>query len=248
MNELRRMAYLNALGVDCYVSRRQLPGAAVTRRLAIVGTPGRMPAAQARVEVSSAVKAASSISREGIVRPDFGVDTRKAATAIAPVSEKLPGSEPVPRFSLSIIAAGDWLWLEERDGMPLTTEQVQLIQAMAQALVLSGASGGASPRAAAAVQGAKAVIAQFDWPIHNNRQLDLGEAAARTSVAAFVSRKLEEQGCRGLVLLGQSCVQRVPVAEISTVSVSTASSADILANPAIKAQVWRDLQPLRGNT
>jgi hypothetical protein len=38
MNELRRMAYLNALGVDCYVSRTQLPGAAVTRRLAIVGT------------------------------------------------------------------------------------------------------------------------------------------------------------------------------------------------------------------
>ena len=33
MNELRRMAYLNALGVDCYVSRTQLPGAAVTRRL-----------------------------------------------------------------------------------------------------------------------------------------------------------------------------------------------------------------------
>jgi hypothetical protein len=186
--------------------------------------------------------------REGIIRPDFAADTRKAATAITPVPEVLRGSEPVPRFSLSIIAAGDWLWLEERDGMPLTTEQVQLVQAMAQALVVSGASGSANPRAASAVQGTKPVIAQFDWPIHNNRQLDLGEDAARASVAAFVSRKLEEHGCRGLVLLGQPCVQRVPVAEIATVTVSTASSANILANPAIKAQVWRDLQPLRGNT
>ena len=35
MNELRRMAYLDALGIDSYVSRSQLPGAALTRRLAI---------------------------------------------------------------------------------------------------------------------------------------------------------------------------------------------------------------------
>jgi hypothetical protein len=248
MNELRRMAYLNALGVDCYVSRTQLPGAAVTRRLAIVAPSGKMPAAQSRVEVGSVAKAASPMPREGIIRPDFGVDTPKAAAAIAPAPEVLPRSAPVPRFSLSIIAAGDWLWLEDLRGMPLTTEQVQLVQAMAQALVLSGASAGGNPRAADAVPAAKPVVAQFDWPIHNNRQLDLGEEAARTSVAAFVSRKLEEHGCRGLVLLGQPCVQRVPAAEIATVTVSTASSAEILANPVIKAQVWRDLQPLRGNT
>lgn len=248
MNELRRMAYLNALGVDCYVSRTQLPGAAVTRRLAIVGTPGRTPAAQARVEVGSVVKATSPMLMEGILRPDFGVDTRKEAVLIAPPPNVLPGSEPVPRFSLSIIAAGDWLWLEERDGMPLTTEQVQLVQAMAQALVLSGASARANPRAAESVQAAKPVIAQFDWPIHNNRQLDQGEEAARTGVAAFVSRRLEEHRCRGLVLLGASCAKRVPLEAITTVAVSTASSADILANPAIKSQVWRDLQPLRGDT
>ncbi len=250
MNELRRMAYLNALGVDCYVSRTQLPGAAVTRRLAIVGTSGRAPAAQAQVgsAVKGAVKAASPMPREGIIRPDFGVDTRKSTTAVVPPPDVLPSSEPVPRFSLSIIAAGNWLWLEERDGMPLTTAQVQLVQAMAQALLLSGASGSAIPRAAETVQAAKPVIAQFDWPIHNNRQLDQGEDAARTGVAAFVSRKLEEHGCRGLVLLGQTCVQRVPLAEIATVTVSTVSSADMLANPAIKAQVWRDLQPLRGTS
>jgi hypothetical protein len=247
MNELRRMAYLNALGVDCYVSRTQLPGAAVTRRLAIVVPSGKIPTAQARIEDGRAVKASSPMPGEGIIRPDFGVDTRKAATAIAPAPEVLPSSEPVPRFSLCIIAAGDWLWLEDLHGMPLTTEQVQLVQAMAQALVLSGASGSVNPRAANAVQAAKPVIAQFDWPIHNNRQLDQGEDAARASVAAFVSRKLEEHGCRGLVLLGQASVQRVPLAAIATVAVSTASSADILANPAIKPQVWRDLQPLRGN-
>ena len=34
--EMRRLAYLEALGVDTYVSRGQLPGAAPTLRLAIV--------------------------------------------------------------------------------------------------------------------------------------------------------------------------------------------------------------------
>ena len=247
MNELRRMAYLNALGVDCYVSRSQLPGAAVTRRLAIVATPGRTPPAQARPAPGKAA-AASAPSREVMLRPDFGSEKRVAATAIAPVPEVLPSSEPVPRFSLSVIAAGDWLWLEEREGMPLTTEQVQLVQAMAQALVLSGSGGGANPRPVEGIQSAKPVIAQFDWPIHNNRQLDQGEEAARTGVAAFVSRRLEEHRCRGLVLLGESCARRVPLEAIATVAVNTASSADMLANPAIKAQVWRDLQPLRGNT
>ena len=53
-------------------------------------------------------------------------------------------------------------------------------------------------------------VAQFDWPIHTNQQLDLGEEAARASVAGFVDRRLGEHGCRGLVLLGQACVQRVP--------------------------------------
>lgn len=248
MNELRRMAYLNALGVDCYVSRAQLPGAALTRRLAIVATADKTPVAKAQAQAGSVANAAPTARREGIIGPDVSSGRRNPATAIAPPPEVLRSSEPVPRFSLSILAAGDWLWLEERDGMPLTTEQVQLVQSMAQALALSGVRGSANPQAAERSQAARPVITQFDWPMHNNRQLDQGEDAARISVAAFVSRKLEEHGCRGLVLLGEACMKRVPLAELSTVVVRTAGSADILANPAIKSQVWRDLQPLRGSS
>ena len=40
MNELRRTAYLDALGIDSYVSRKQLPGAALTRRLALAPAAG----------------------------------------------------------------------------------------------------------------------------------------------------------------------------------------------------------------
>jgi hypothetical protein len=139
---------------------------------------------------------------------------------------------------LTAIVAGDWLWLEELAG-PLTTDQVRLVQSMAQALLLCHESRGDEVKPAVRPE-----VAQFDWPIHTNHQLDLGEEAARASVAGFVDRRLGQYGCRGLVLLGQGCVQRVPRQQISVVTVSTVSSVEILAQPALKQQVWRDLRPL----
>jgi hypothetical protein len=216
LNEIRRMAYLEALGIDSYVSRTQLPGAALTRRLAIV-SPRAMPVLQAARDVP-----------------------------IVPVlvDESLPRGAAVPRFSLTAIVAGDWLWLEELAGMPLTTEQVQLVQSMAQALIVHREPRTETGIPAARTGAAPPAVAQFDWPIHTNHQLDLGADAARASVAGFVGRRLEQHGCHGLVLLGQSCALRVPLQEIKILTVSTASSAEILARPALKRTVWRDLLPL----
>lgn len=245
MNELRRMAYLDALEIDSYVSRAQLPGAAPTRRLAVVPVPVATTVASGRLGSSeAAVKPPSPTLPEGIIRPDFGPDVRGVRPGVESPREPSQDSEPLPRFSLCTIAAGDWLWLEELGGMPLATAQVQLVQSMAQALILNRAIGNENASSAAAAKPGRPDVKQFDWPIHTNRQLDQGEDAARASVAAFVSRRLEQSGCRGVVLLGQACVKRVPLSEMKMLSVSTASSAEILASPALKLQVWRDLQPL----
>jgi hypothetical protein len=122
--------------------------------------------------------------------------------------------------------------------MPLTTEQVQLVQAMAHAL--QRRRGNASTAAAAA----RPDVLRFDWPLHNNRQLDSGEDAARAGVAAFVSRRLEQCHGRGIVLLGQSCANRMLPHALDIATVCTASSADILQIPSLKRQVWQDLLPL----
>ena len=222
MHELSRMAYLDALGIDSYVSRAQLPGAAATQRLAIVIAPSSQ-------QLPAGVILEPLLSQPQPVRP---------AAVSAQASASSQQGEPVPRFSLTAIVAGDWLWLEELAG-PLTTDQVRLVQSMAQALLLSHASPGVEVKPAVEPE-----VAQFDWPIHTNQQLDLGEEAARASVAGFVDRRLGEHGCRGLVLLGQACVQRVPRQQTSVVTVNTMSSAEILAQPALKRQVWRDLLPL----
>lgn len=242
MNELRRMAYLDALGVDSYVSRTQLPGAAVTRRLAIVSTLSRT------VPVISGN--APDMPATSLLPRQLDAQTRTGSTRVARVdseadspplaSESAQRAESVPRFSLIAIVAGDWLWLEELPDTLLTTEQVRLVQSMAQALLLNQGQ-----RAEAVT---KPDVAQFNWPIHTNHQLDLGAEAARASVAGFVARRLEQHRCRGLVLLGQACVDHVPLTEMTIRSVSTASSAEILASPALKRQVWCDLQPLLGSS
>ena len=226
MHELSRMAYLDALGIDSYVSRAQLPGAATTRCLAIVTAP------------SSQQLPAGVIPEPPLPRPALVAQLARSAEVSVQASGSSRQGEPVPRFSLTAIVAGDWLWLEELAG-PLTTDQVRLVQSMAQALLLCHQSPGVEVKPAVEPE-----VAQFDWPIHTNQQLDLGEEAARASVAGFVDRRLGEHGCRGLVLLGQACAQRVPRQQTSVVTVNTMSSAEILAQPALKRQVWRDLLPL----
>ncbi|MFL3654861.1 MAG: hypothetical protein ACJ04P_07270 [Halioglobus sp.] len=231
MNELRRMAYLSALGIDSYVSRVQLPGAAATRRLVIATVPVSPEPVDGLVPLPSLDTAVSS-------RPALVAQPKRPAEVTSEARSPSQRSESVPHFSLTAIVAGDWLWLEELSG-PLTTDQVRLVQSMAQALLLCHESLGGEVRPAV-----KPEVAQFDWPIHTNQQLDLSEEAARASVAGFVDRRLGEHGCRGLVLLGQACAQRVPRQQISVVTVETMSSAEILAQPALKRQVWRDLLPL----
>lgn len=252
MNELRRMAYLEAMGVDSYVSRRQLPGAAVTRRLVIVPTRLAPPAAQqgagSEAKQALATAAPTPLRPDLGSRPDVTPRTRAGTKDAAPGPEPAQAAEPVPQFSLSAIVAGDWLWLEELAGMPLTTEQVQLVQSMAAALLRRRGGGSENAASAVGAPAAKPEVTQFDWPIHTNRQLDLGEQAARASVAAFVSRRLEQRGCRGVVLLGQSTAQRVPVSELMIPAVRTASTVAILARPTLKRQVWQDLQPLLGDS
>ncbi|MDH4042498.1 MAG: hypothetical protein OEV88_17765, partial [Gammaproteobacteria bacterium] len=74
---------------------------------------------------------------------------------------------------------------------------------------------------------------------------DQGEDAARASLAAFIRRKLEQPGCNGLVLLGSRCEARVPLAQLDCARLArTAGTAEMLRNPLVKKQAWRDLMSL----
>ena len=97
----------------------------------------------------------------------------------------------------------------------------------------------------AATEESKPDVTLFNWPIHNNRQLDLGEEAARAAVTGFVGRKLEQQLCSALILLGRPSGERVAAAQLEGIPVvNTVSSAQMLADPVLKKQAWADLLPI----
>ncbi len=246
MNEMRRSVYLQAMGVDTYVSRCQLPGAAETRRLAIVRAvraPFAQTVAQTVVDqLPNNSPARQPSSSAGLTRSD----TVRATPAPA-VAAVRPGAGNLPsRFSLVAISCGGWLWLEELESAPLAPQQLQLVQAMAEALGTVASQGaGHEDNDSGGRRPVRAVSTQFDWPMHTNQQLDLGEEAARESVTAFIRRKLEQPGCNGLVLLGRKCEARVPLAQLACSRLArTASSAEMLRSPLLKKQAWRDLRSL----
>lgn len=231
MNELGRMKYLDAMGIDSYVSRAQLPGAAPTRRLVIV--PSAVAAASSpspTVVLEREDTVELSAVMPGIPRIDEPPGKQAVAPAqVAPAARPAAKAETV-RFSLAAIFVGGIAWVEELDDRPLAREQVQLVHAMAQAV-----SG----------DPAKPEVTQFDWPMHSNHQLDQGVEAAQASVVGFLQRQVEQRKCRGLVLLGKACTGRLPRTQLGGIAtVETQSTLAMLRDPACKRQVWMDLQAL----
>ena len=239
MDEVRRLAYLRAMGVDAYISRGQVSGAAVTQRLAIVR---KLPAPPPSLEMEPAAGIPEPPQPHSSIPVQLPrIDTARVVPlpAAAPPARaaraELPG-----KFRLAAISCGGWLWLEELADPAFTAEQLQLLQAMAEALrplENRDKPGGRDP--------VRPEVAQFDWPIHTNQQLDLGPEAARSSVAGFIQRKLDQLACRGLVLLGADCEARVALEQLQCERLArTVSTAAMLRNPLLKKQAWADLRPV----
>jgi hypothetical protein len=160
------------------------------------------------------------------------LETASASPAAAPAAApaRAAAAQVVPEFHLAAMVAGDCLWLEAVTAQGPAAEQVQLIQAMAFAL--SGRQETARPT-------------RFAWPPHQNRQLDLGEAAAAMALTSFVLRQLQEKQCRALLLLGPTSGERLLRAELeAVVTVSLPATAEMLAQPLRKREAWEALAAL----
>ena len=239
-SELRRLAALDAMGIQAYISREQLPGAAVTRRLAIVrSAPVAQPSPRLPDSSSGAQQAPGPGGAPAITRLPK-IEVPAPAPAPVPMSRraaKTAQSATPLRFSLAAVVAGGWLWLEEIDHTGMTPEQLQLVQGMVRALSTAGSGAGGNG------QPPLREVEYFKWPLHENRQLDQGEEAARHGVAGFVQRRLELRQCSSMVLLGEACRSRVPLHLLDCPQVLVVpSTASMLADPLAKKQAWRELR------
>jgi len=225
MNEVRRLQYLQAMGIDEYICVAQLPGAAPSRRVAL-----RLPEPPGVIAPGRELnRAASAIP---IDMPDVSSTARKSAGL---QQSRKQGATPgqVVQFKLAAIVSGGILWLEELGDTPLAREQTQLVHAMARAVSRDAAQG---------------PVTEFAWPLNKNPQLDQGEDAAMAALTGFMNRLIEEYGCRALVLLGKRCRSRIARNAFSSLTlVETAATLEVIADPALKRGVWMDLQALVGD-
>lgn len=221
---IQQHTYLDALGIAHFVSRVDLPGAAPSRRV-----PVPVPRPPAATEPAAAVETPAKIAKTAPRMPKLSAEPATPAVPEPPPAAKAPEPAALVRFSIAAVVVGPLLWLEEIPEGVVGREQVALMRAMAGALGVQ----------------AQPSVTQFDWPLHNNRQLDLGEEAARAAFGSFVLRRSQEQACEALILLGEACGARLGELPGAPLQILTAATRDMLADPALKRRVWRDLQPLR---
>lgn len=222
MNEIQRLSYLDAMGIGSYVSRRQLPAAAPTRRLRIR-------------------RASESTEAEPVPAATSGLDGVRSSleTVSAPAPAEIPApavapavAADVPVFSLAAALVGNWLWLEEIPrGREPGREYLQLLHGICKAMDWEAGE----PR-----------LELFNWPLNNSAQLDHGEEAARHGVSGFVQARLDRNSPAGVVLLGDwdaAWFDRGLVAQQRLLELP--SAWQMLRQPMLKQQAWQVLKTLR---
>jgi hypothetical protein len=246
VNEIQRLAYLDVLGIDSYISRSQLPAAAPSRRLRVVRPAQARPAAQKLVPAPASAPEQLAASAHRAARAagpgtDIPATSQPLDTAPTASTAKLAPEidvehtavvEPPPIFSVSACYLGGRYWLDEVPrARELGDDYLVLLQGICIALDLDPGS---------------AVLDRFDWPMHHNRQLDQGQEAARHGFEGFIRARLEQRQVSGIVLLGEPEGGWFDASVFSGLQMLTTVSAwRMLKQPELKNVAWRDLKSLR---
>ncbi|MEM1403316.1 MAG: hypothetical protein AAGG55_08300 [Pseudomonadota bacterium] len=239
--ELRRLQYLQAMGVTPLVSRRALPGAAASQRLYLKNAPKNIgqgseiaPADQSRETNRTASESAqamrASLRSDARRSAEVPVQKTQGITEHLETAPEAVQPQVSERFSLIAVRCASRLWVEDLGGEALAQDQLQLIAAMGRALQHS--------------DGERVVVThtQFDWPLHGNMQLDLGNEEAAATLEGFLQRQLDEHGCVELVCLGEAAAERVNGLRLPVAARQIHSSRELLSNATLKKAAWDRLR------
>jgi hypothetical protein len=234
--ELRRLRYLEALGVEVVVSRFDLPGARPSRRLGLRRADESIPYEEAPLSTARAGTPAGSDVRAELRRSlskpaTTGVASGAATRVSRSDSRVSPRVDRGDQFSLAAVISGGRLWLEDLSGEALALEQVQLMTAIGRALDHPQVDS-QSPR-----------VAQFDWPVLSNPQFDLGPDEAAAALRSFVLRQIEDFACSAVICCGESVHGRVAGAEFPVPVLHLPAMRGLLESPLQKRELWQQLRP-----
>lgn len=232
---MARRDALQAMGLTLYAARFRLPGAAPSPRFlaAACSSAGRSAPSRETAPAppgpddTKAPASSRESARESVTRLFEARTNDPPAGPQGPSAGVVSDAAPLVPFTLASVALGGCLWLEELPDGVIGRDQVSLIRAICRALQWPAESAG---------------VNQFAWPMHRNPQLDQGEDAALAALSAFISRQMQAGDCSRLVLLGLPVQQRLDGLTIGARVLRTQSTRDMLQDPRLKRQAWRDLR------
>ncbi|MCX2982961.1 hypothetical protein EYC98_19030 [Halieaceae bacterium IMCC14734] len=264
VKENSRLTYLDAMGIDNWVSRAALPGAAASRRRRMVRrvvpktaadpvmikqTEAQAPLAQ-QVKQSpegpellrSAMAPASAGASRSTPEPAsvHGIAEITPATSPAMTPEKIPSADnaassaPAVMFSAAVVFLGGWYWI---DAVPRGRETGADYSQLLQAIGTALNLPLATP-----------TVERFDWPLPGTNRLDPGLETARHSFEGFMRGRLERQPVEGVILLGSAACDWLNLDMFAGLrQLQTVSAWSMLRQQASKAQAWQDLRVLRSS-
>ncbi|MEM0953844.1 MAG: hypothetical protein AAGI24_06860 [Pseudomonadota bacterium] len=231
MNELRRLAYLEAMDIPSFISRHDLPGALPSTRL-------RINKAIDQVAVDSPLEASPVVPDAGSVAALMDAAPHRRQVPEPPVAAQAPRLSPpaseapdVPVFTVVATIAGGWLWLDEIPaGRDPGSAYAALLGAVCRALSL--------PETEVQPQ-------FFNYPVAAGTALEAGVDGARDALFGFISGRILRFDPERVVLLGlreqawfdRACLDGRAVTE-------TVSAFAMLRDPGLKAEAWRTLSAL----
>jgi hypothetical protein len=210
--EMARRQALKAMGIVSYVSRYDLPGAAPAQRQSL-SPPPAPPVTQPPDAPRS--KAPSTVS------------SQRVQSHAAPESSVVKPAGDAVQFSMLIVSAGQFLWLEQLPDGLIRQDQLALINSMACAV--SGA-------------GFEMTQQQFDWPLRGNSALGSDAESAKQALQGLIQRMAREVDARRVVAMGDC--QFLPD-RIAQSAVSIPSTMAMLVDATHKQAAWQSLKPLK---
>jgi len=266
--EQDRHRWLEALGVDSWLPRGALPGAATPAAwVADFRYPAEeshdWQAAEEDYEQPDSVSPAAApestrtpaarrpvIDTEGLLTPRDNPPARAPAEAAPARPAGGTTADEIPRFKLAFLLRQDLLIIDS-----LPPHQRQGFSRDHRTL-LAGITRALGVRAEAELSDASLV----SWPMLTSRTLNQSMAEAQAAVRRKLERTLKVQaGIERVLLMGEAAARWIleessPLDELQgrtfTLSadlpaVVTLSLTELLRLPERKAEAWRDVQPLR---
>jgi len=257
--QARRHQYLNAMGIQVWQLRDSLPGAKPAVEIAPDSDSDSASFVDQPCQAESAFVDDSGRSEETSTAPAVvATDEQKSALTDdpqpqVPLEAEKPApvssaAEKNPEFRLaSIIFSGTCMVVTQvptKGADPLTSQHLVFLKHMLSAI---GANHLDEP-----------TVTFFNWPMLRSPGFDQGESAARQASQAFLSGQKSKHTVSFVLLMGEDTGRYLLpnfesfsenrgclFSETGQPRLLSHSIDELFAKPALKAALWRDIQPLK---